>query len=110
MCRWSSLHLNDASQLVTFVLPSKQRVPGQQFHEYTRHAPHVDRRPVPGSEDDLRSTVEPRLDVSVDPLVLEAARAKVDHLQYNKASQLNHQQSHDKAILDIRLHPSPLVW
>ncbi len=42
--------------------------------------PHVDRRAVGKTEYHFGRAVEPRLDVSVDPLVLKAAAAEVNHL------------------------------
>lgn len=43
-------------------------------------APHVNGRAVSQAQNNLRRTVETRLDVSVDPLVRETGAAEVYHL------------------------------
>lgn len=43
--------------------------------------PHVDGKAVAQAQNDFGSSVEARLDVRVDPMVLVATRAKIDNLQ-----------------------------
>lgn len=78
--RGHAQQLHGAGQLVALVLAGKQRVPGQKLGQDAAEAPHVDGKAVPRTQDDLRGSVKTRLDVGVDPLMLKAAGAKVDHL------------------------------
>lgn len=80
LLRRHAQQFHDAGQLVALVLAREQRVAGQQLGQYAAEAPHVDREAVARAEDHLRGPVETGLDVSVHPLVLEAAGPKVDHL------------------------------
>ena len=80
MPRGHSKDLNDTSQLISLVLASEQRVPSQKFGQDTAEAPHVNRHAVASADDYFWGTVEARLDVGVDTLVVIAARAKVNHL------------------------------
>jgi len=51
----------------------EQWTAGGQFSEDTAETPHVDGQTVARAEDDLGRSVEPRLNVRVDTLVLIAA-------------------------------------
>ena len=77
---WNAERLDDTRQLIGLILAGEQWTAGQQFAEDARHAPDVYRRAVPGTEDHLGRTVEPRLNVCVDALMLVTARTEVDHL------------------------------
>lgn len=63
-----------------FVLAREKGVSGVELSEDAAEAPHVDCACVGDAEDDLGGSVEARLDVSVDSLVYEAARAVVNYL------------------------------
>lgn len=65
--------LNYTRELIGFILTPEERISGQQFGEDTPEAPHVDRGAVPSADYDFRGTVEARLDVGVDSLVVVAA-------------------------------------
>jgi len=50
------------------------------YRQDAAQAPHVDPHVVRQPQDHFRRPVEAALDVRVHPLVLKAARTKVDHL------------------------------
>lgn len=56
-----------------------QKYQGIITQKYLTHAPHVDRGPVLQAQYDFRASVEPRLDVGVDPSVCVARAAEVYH-------------------------------
>ena len=58
----------------------EQREAGEQLGQDAGHAPHIDGRPIRQPQQHLRRAVEAALDVRVQPLILEAAAAKVDDL------------------------------
>ena len=66
--------------MVFLVLAREQWLPNVQLIEDAAEGPHIDSASVRYAEDDFRSAVEARLDVGVDLLVLEAARAEIDDL------------------------------
>lgn len=58
----------------------EERVADVQLIEDATKTPHVDGCVVRDAEHDLRCSVESRLDVGVDLLVFETARAEIDNL------------------------------
>lgn len=66
--------------MLGFVLTWKKGVARIQFCHNTAKTPHVNRCCVWNTEDDFGCAVEPRLDVGVYALVLEAAAPVVDYL------------------------------
>ena len=84
LLRWHSKKLDDARQLVTFVLAGQKWVSGQEFGQNASQAPHIDGHAVPGAQDDLGGSVKSGLDVGVHPLVFVAGAAEIDNLKQNK--------------------------
>lgn len=80
--RRDAYNLNNAGDLVCFILATKQWPAGQQLRNDTSKTPHVNGDAIAGAEDDLRSTVKSGLDVCVDALVVVTARSKVNHLRW----------------------------
>jgi hypothetical protein len=72
--------LHDVGELVLFVFAREEGVAGVELGEDAAEAPHVDSTCVGNPEDYLWGAIEARLDVSVDSLVLETARAVVNNL------------------------------
>lgn len=64
--------------MVFLVFSWKEWVSDIEFIENASETPHVDGRIVGDAQHDLRSSVEPALDVGVDLLCFEAATAEVD--------------------------------
>lgn|SRR5690242_940711 len=77
--RWPE-DLHDASKLFLLVLARKDGVTGEELCKDTAETPHVDSQAIAHTQYDFWRTIEARLDVSVDLLVLETARSKVDDL------------------------------
>lgn len=72
-------HLHDTGKLLLFILSGENRIPSEEFGQDTAHTPHVDGHTVRHAKNDFRGAIEPTLNVRVHLLVLEAARAKVNH-------------------------------
>ena len=77
---WDSTNLHDVGQLVNLRLAWEYGIARVQLCYDAAKTPHVDTHRVRDTKDDLRSSVESRLDVGVDALVDEATRAEVDDL------------------------------
>jgi hypothetical protein len=77
---WHSLNLHNECELVHFIFTWEQRNPGVKFRQNAPEAPHINRGGVGDAKDDLWSSVEPRLNVSVDTLILEATASIVNDL------------------------------
>jgi len=73
-----SLHLHNALHLLFLILACKNRVPDEQLVKDAAKGPHVDRRIVADAHHDLWRSIEPRLDISVELVLLVRARAKVN--------------------------------
>ena len=80
LARRHANEFDDARQLIGLVLAREQRVARQQLGYDTAQTPHVDGHAVLGAQYDFGRSIEPRLYVGVDALVLEAAGTVVDHL------------------------------
>lgn len=75
-----SKHFHNASELFLLVLAREDGVSSEHFCENAAETPHIDRHVVIHAKNDLWRPVESGLNVRVHFLVLEAAGAKVDHL------------------------------
>lgn len=62
------------------IFTREQGISDGEFIEDASKGPHINCRVVGNAQNDLRRSVKPGLDVSVDLLVLEAAAAEVDYL------------------------------
>lgn len=71
------LHLHHQGHMFFFILTGKQRVANVELVQNTAKRPHVYRSVVRDAQHDFRGSVEATLDVGVDLLVFEAARAEV---------------------------------
>ena len=78
--RRHAAQLDDAGELVGLVLARKERIAGEQLGYDAAETPHVDGHAVLGAEYDLGRSIEARLYVGVDALMLVAAGAVVDDL------------------------------
>ena len=76
--RRHSLNLHHQCHVIFFVFSGEEWLAHVELVEDAAEGPHVDCRAVGDAEHDLWGAVETRLDVGVDFLVLEAARAEVD--------------------------------
>lgn len=72
LLRRQSSNLHDEGELLLFILAREDRVACEELDQDAAEAPHVYRWGVRYAEYDFRGTIEPRLDVGVDSLILEA--------------------------------------
>jgi hypothetical protein len=77
---WWPKDLHDAGQLLLFILAREDRISSVKLGQNTTQTPHVNRQSIRHSENDFWGAVESRLDVSVDFLVLVAARSEINNL------------------------------
>jgi hypothetical protein len=70
--------LHDAGQLFLFVLTREDGIASPKLCENATERPHIDAQAVAAAENDFRTAVETRLDVSVDLLLFATRAAKVD--------------------------------
>jgi len=75
-----SNNLHKIRQLFRFIFSRENRLASIQFSHDTAKRPHIDSRRIGNPEDYFGRPVEPRLDIGVDALVLEAATPIVDQL------------------------------
>ena len=66
------------SKLLHLVLAREKRKANAEFRHDTSEAPHVDGTSIGNTQDDLGCSVKARLDVGVNPLILEAGAAEID--------------------------------
>lgn len=78
--RGNTFDFHDALHLFLFVFACEQWVSAEQLIKDAPERPHVDTRCVVDTQHDLRRSVEPALDVSVELFTLVGRAAKVDHL------------------------------
>lgn len=71
--------------MLVLVAAREQNLAGVELVENAAVRPHVDRVRVLDAQDNLRRAVKSRLDVSVDLLGFEAARAEIDDFDANFA-------------------------
>lgn len=71
---------HDERQLFLLTFSREQRHSSEKLGQDASETPHIDGSCVRNTKDDLRRTIEPRLDVSVNTLICKAAGAKVDDL------------------------------
>ena len=64
-----------------FAFSRENRVPSIQFSKNTPKAPHIDRIGIPDPEDNLRSPIEPALDISIQLFIHKSAASEVNDLQ-----------------------------
>lgn len=69
-----------ACQLLLFILAREDWITSQELREDTAQGPHVNGHTIGHTKDYFWRSVEARLDVCVDLLILHAAGAKVDDL------------------------------
>jgi hypothetical protein len=67
-------------QLLALVVSRKERMTRVQLGKNAAKAPHVDRSAILAAKNHFRRTIEAALDIGVDLLMVEAARAKVNNL------------------------------
>jgi len=72
--------LSDQSYLLIFVFTTKYGVAEFEFCCNTGKRPDIDFSGVVVTEDNLRSSVVPRLDVGIELLIAKAARPEIDNL------------------------------
>jgi len=77
---WNALHLHNHGHVLLLILSWEERIADIQLVEDTAETPHVNGCVVWDAQDNFWRSVEPRLNVGVDLLVLEAARTEVDNL------------------------------
>lgn len=73
-------HLDESGHLVVLAVSREDGVADIELGHDAPERPHVDCTVVRNAEHDLWSTVEPRLNVSVDPLVKEGRASEIDYL------------------------------
>lgn len=78
--RRHSQHLHEQCHLFVLIFPWEYWVSSVQLSKDTGHRPDIDSTGVGDAEDDLGSTIESALNVSVDLFLLVAAAAHVDDL------------------------------
>ena len=69
---------HEHQHLLLLALARKDRESQEEFAENAAHRPNIDRICIGHSDDDLRRSVKPTLDVGVNLVLLEAARTQVD--------------------------------
>ena len=74
-------HLHYSAELVTLAISGENRVADVQLGSDAPETPHVDSAVIGNAKHDLRSSVEPALDVGVNLFVQEGAGAKIDDLE-----------------------------
>ena len=77
---WRPEDFHDTCKLFLFIFAREDRIACQKLGQNTAQTPHVDRKTISHTQNDLRGSVETGLDVRVHFFVLEAARAEVDDL------------------------------
>lgn len=80
LLRWHSYNINNQLKLLSFLGAWEQRESSVKLDHDATEAPHIDLLRIGEQpEDDIRGTIEPTLDVSVNDLVLQAPTSKVCH-------------------------------
>jgi len=98
--RWDPNRPKDKRKLLLLIVTGKERSPKCKLSNKTAKAPHIDGSPIFGSNDHLRSSVEPRLDVAEVSLVQKHARSEVNYLDPHFPLLL-----HQNVLrLDVRVH------
>ena len=72
--------LHNQWQLLLFTLSREEWNTREKFCQNATKAPHIYRSSIWNTQNDLRCSVEPRLDVSVNSLIGEATWSEIDHL------------------------------
>ena len=98
--RRHAFDLHHESHVIFLVLAREKRLANVEFVEDAAEGPHVDSAGVGDAEDDLGRTIEARLDVRVDLLVFETARAEIDNLD----SRLVNLSEQDVLGLQVTMH------
>lgn len=78
----NTAQLHDQLELLLLVISGEQRLSRVELGQNAGEAPDVYLFAVWDAQDDLRGAVVARLDVRVDLLLSEAARAEVNHLDF----------------------------
>jgi hypothetical protein len=78
--RGDSQHFHNTGKLFDFVLPGENGISRKELAKDAPERPHIDRAVVWETQNNLRSSVEAGLDVTVDPLVDKTGRPKIDDL------------------------------
>ena len=98
--RRHAFHLHHESHVIFLVLAREKRLANVEFVEDAAEGPHVDSAGVGDAEDDLGRAIEARLNVRVDLLVFETARAEIDNLD----SRLVNLSEQDVFRLQVTMH------
>ena len=69
---WNATDLHDKTDLICFILSREYWITHCKLSHDAAETPHVNTRCVRNAKNDLRSSIESRLDVSVHTLILEA--------------------------------------
>lgn len=80
MLLWWSKHFHDTGQLLLLIFSGEDRISSVKLSQDTANTPHIDCNTVTHTEDNLWRTVESRLNIGIDLLVLEAAGTEIDDL------------------------------
>ena len=74
---WKPDNFHDERQLLLLALAREDGNTSKQLGQNAAEAPHINCGGVRYAQNNFRGSVEPRLDVGIDPLIGEAARTKV---------------------------------
>lgn len=78
---WHAAQFHDELELLLLVVAREQRLASVQLRQYAAKTPDVDLLCVLYPQNDFRGAVESRLHISIDLLIPEATRTKVDDLE-----------------------------
>ena len=75
---WNTFNFHDQSHVIFLILSREEGVTYIKLIENTTKAPHIDCCGVRNTKHDLRSSIKPRLDVSIYLLVFEATTTEIN--------------------------------
>jgi len=79
LCGWLPNHFHDTRHLVMLAVSGKDRISDVKLCHNASKRPHVNTAIVGNPQHNLRSSVEPGLNVCVNSLVLESGASKVNY-------------------------------
>lgn len=77
---WNTLDLHHECHVVLFILSWEQWIANVQLVEDAAKTPHVNGSAIGDAEDNLWRSIESRLDIRINLLILKTATAKIDDL------------------------------
>lgn len=79
LLRWAE-NLHNTSKLLLLVLSRENRIAGKELRKNAAQTPHVNWQAIAHTQNDLRRSIETRLDVRVNFFVFEATGSKINDL------------------------------